>query len=121
MPIKVCHYPHGTSKRNKIERRLFPFISMNWRGVPLTDYQTIVELIRNTKTGTGLSVSCLLDTNKYEPGVRISDKHMLEIKLLGCGFHKDWNYTLTSGTYYVVFNFGKALTEIASLDSVGQV
>jgi hypothetical protein len=94
MSIKVCHYPPGTSKWNKIEHCLFPFISMNWRGVPLTDYQTIVELIRNTKTRTGLSVKCLLDTNKYELGVRITDKQMLEIKLQGDKFHKDWNYTL---------------------------
>ena len=94
IPIKVCHYPSGTSKWNKIEHCLFPFISMNWRGVPLTDYQTIVDLINNTKTRAGLSVKCLLDMNKYEVGVRISDKQMREIKLRGGRFHKDWNYTL---------------------------
>jgi hypothetical protein len=94
IPIKVCHYPPGTSKWNKIEHCLFPFISMNWRGVPLTDYQTVVDLIRNTRTRAGLSVKCLLDTNKYELGVRISDEQMREIKLLGNKFHKDWNYTL---------------------------
>ena len=94
IPIRVCHYPPGTSKWNKIEHCLFPFISMNWRGVPLTDYQTIVDLISNTKTRTGLSVKCQLDTNKYDLGVRISDEQMLEIKLLGNKFHKDWNYTL---------------------------
>jgi hypothetical protein len=94
IPIKVCHYPPGTSKWNKIEHCLFPFISMNWRGVPLTDYQTIVELIRNTRTRAGLRVKCLLDTNKYDLGVRISDEQMHDIKLLGNKFHKDWNYTL---------------------------
>jgi hypothetical protein len=98
IPIRVCHYPPGTSKWNKIEHRLFPFISMNWRGVPLTDYQTVVGLISNTKTRTGLSVKCLLDTNKYELGVRISDEQMNEIKLLGDKFHKDWHYTLKPTT-----------------------
>jgi hypothetical protein len=98
IPIRVCHYPPGTSKWNKIEHCLFPFISMNWRGVPLTDYQTVVGLISNTKTRTGLSVKCLLDTNKYESGVRISDEQMHEIKLLGDKFHKDWNYTLKPTT-----------------------
>jgi hypothetical protein len=96
IPIRVCHYPPGTSKWNKIEHCLFPFISMNWRGVPLTDYQTIVDLIRNTKTRTGLSVQCQLDTNKYDSGVQITDEQMLEIKLRGDKFHKDWNYTLQS-------------------------
>jgi hypothetical protein len=96
IPIRVCHYPPGTSKWNKIEHCLFPFISMNWRGVPLTDYQTIVDLIRNTKTRAGLSVKCLLDTNKYESGVRISDEQTREIELRGNKFHREWNYTLES-------------------------
>ena len=94
IPIKACHYPPGTSKRDKIEHCLFPFISMNWRGVPLTDYQTVVDLISNTKTREGLSVKCQLDMNKYELGVRISDEQMREITLKGDKFHKDWNYTL---------------------------
>jgi hypothetical protein len=94
LPIRVCHYPPGTSKWNKIEHCLFPFISMNWRGVPLTDYQTVVDLIRNTRTRTGLSVQCQLDTNKYDLGVRITDEQMSEIKLRGYKFHKEWNYTL---------------------------
>jgi hypothetical protein len=94
IPIRVCHYPPGTSKWNKIEHRLFSFISMNWRGVPLTDYQTMVDLIRNTRTRTGLSVQCQLDTDKYDLGVQITDEQMLQIKLRGDKFHKDWNYTL---------------------------
>jgi hypothetical protein len=94
IPIRVCHYPPGTSKWNKIEHCLFSFISMNWRGVPLTDYQTIVDLIRNTRTRTGLSVRCPLDNNKYELGVHITDEQMLKIILRGDKFHKDWNYTL---------------------------
>ena len=67
---------------------------MNWRGVPLTDYQTVVDLISNTTTREGLSVKCQLDTSKYELGVRISDEQMREIKLRGDKFHKDWNYML---------------------------
>jgi hypothetical protein len=94
IPIRVCHYPPGTSKWNKIEHCLFPFISMNWRGVPLIDYQTVVDLIRNTRTRTGLSVQCQLDINKYDLGVRITDEQMSEIKLREDKFHKDWNYTL---------------------------
>jgi hypothetical protein len=94
IPIKACHYPPGTSKWNKIEHCLFPFVSMNWRGVPLTDYQTVVDLISNTTTREGLSVTCVLDTNNYELGVRISDEQMREIKFLGDKFHKNWNYTL---------------------------
>jgi hypothetical protein len=81
--IRVCHYPPGTSKWDKIEHCLFPFISTNWRGVPLTDYQTVVDLISNTKTRTGLNVKCLLDTNKYDLGVHISDEQMREITLWG--------------------------------------
>jgi hypothetical protein len=69
-------------------------MSMNLRGVPLPDYQTIVGLISKTKTRTGLSVRCLLDTNKYDLGVHISDQHMLEIKMGGDTFPKDWKYTL---------------------------
>jgi hypothetical protein len=79
IPVRVCHYPPGTGKRNKIEHCLFPFISMNWKGVPLTGYQTMVDLIRNTKTRTGLSVRCRLDTNKCDLGVRITDEQMTEI------------------------------------------
>jgi hypothetical protein len=67
---------------------------MNWRGVPLTDYQTIVDLIRNTRTRTGLSVQCQLDTNKYDLGVQITDEQMLQIKLRKDRFHSAWNYTL---------------------------
>jgi hypothetical protein len=85
IPIRVCRYPLRTSKWNKIEHCLFPFISMNWRGVPLTDYQTIVDLIRKTRTRTGHSVRGQLDTNKYDLGVQITDEHVLQIKLLGGG------------------------------------
>jgi hypothetical protein len=94
IPIRVCHYPPGTGKWNKIEHCLFPFISMNRRGFPLTGYQTLVDLIRNTKTRTGLSVQCRLDMNRYDLGVRITDEQMSEIKLRRDRFHKDWNYTL---------------------------
>ncbi|MDR2446905.1 MAG: hypothetical protein LBD58_06390 [Treponema sp.] len=92
--IRLCHYPPGTSGRNKIERRLFPFISMNWRWAPLTDCQTIVDLIRNARTRTGLSARRELYADKYGLGVHIADEQMPTIKLRGDKFHKDWNYTL---------------------------
>jgi len=73
LEITVCHYPPGTSKWNEIEHRLFNFISLNWRGRPLTDIRTIVDLIASTKTKAGLSVQCAYDPNWYPTGERISD------------------------------------------------
>jgi len=70
IPITVCHYPPGTSKWNKIEHRLFSFISLNWRGEPLISYETIINPIGGTKTRTGLKVKALLDTNQYETGIK---------------------------------------------------
>jgi len=71
MPITVCHYPPGTSKWNKIEHRLFSFISINWRGRPLVNYETVVNLIGATKTRTGLRVKAVLDTRTYHKGVKV--------------------------------------------------
>ena len=95
IPISVCHYAPGTSKWNKIEHRLFSFISMNWRGRPLVSFQTIVNLIGTTRTRTGLKVKALLDTRTYEPGRQISAKQMSALRLKGHSFHPDWNYTLS--------------------------
>jgi transposase len=95
MPISVCHYPPGTSKWNKIEHRLFSFISMNWRGKPLVSYETVVALIGGTRTRSGLQVKALLDTRDYETGQQISPKQMRELPLRGHSFHPDWNYTLS--------------------------
>ena len=92
--ISVHHLPPGTSKWNKIEHRLFSFISMNWRAKPLVSYQVIVDLIGNTTTKTGLSVRCALDTNSYPKGVAVSDEEMAAINLVRDAFHGDWNYTI---------------------------
>lgn len=95
LEIRVCHFPPGTSKWNKIEHRLFSFISGNWRGRPLTDYQTIVELIAATKTRTGLSVRCELDTGDYPKGVKVTDKEMASLNITRHAFHGEWNYTIS--------------------------
>jgi transposase len=93
-PITVCHYPPGTSKWNKIEHRLFSFISLNWRGRPLVNYETVVNLIGATKTRTGLRVKAVLDTATYHKGVKIEAEAMREILLERHELHPDWNYTI---------------------------
>ena len=92
--ISVCHFPPGTSKWNKIEHRLFSRISLNWRGIPLEDYETIVQLTGATKTKKGLTVKCQLDENKYEKGIVITDKQFKRINLSKDDFHGEWNYTI---------------------------
>jgi hypothetical protein len=93
--IPVCHYPPGTSKWNKIEHRLFSFISLNWRGEPLINYETIINLIGGTKTRTGLKVKAVLDTNEYETGIKVSDEQLEEIQLRRHKVHPAWNYTIS--------------------------
>jgi Rhodopirellula transposase DDE domain len=95
IPITVCHYPPGTSKWNKIEHRLFSFISLNWKGEPLINYETIVNLIGGTKTRTGLKVKAVLDTNDYETGIKVSNEQLEEIRLRRHRVHPDWNYTIS--------------------------
>jgi len=92
--LSVCHFPPGTSKWNKVEHRLFSFISSNWRGEPLRDYETIVNLIARTTTAKGLRVICRLDRRRYATGRRISDEEMKSIKLEPSRFHGDWNYII---------------------------
>jgi hypothetical protein len=94
LEISVCHFPPGTSKWNKIEHRLFSFISKNWRGEPLLDLVTIVNLIGNTRTDAGLKVCCELDNNTYEKGIEISDDELASLNLFRDLFHGDWNYTI---------------------------
>jgi Rhodopirellula transposase DDE domain len=94
LPITVCHLPPGTSKWNKIEHRLFSFISINWRGKPLRSYRTIVQLIAATTTGTGLKVRAELDENKYPKGIKVSDAQLASVNLSPHSFHGDWNYTI---------------------------
>lgn len=90
--IHVCHFPPGTSKWNKIEHRMFSFISKNWRGKPLLDYVTIVNLISNTKTKKGLEIKARLDTNTYKTGIKISKKEMDALNIILDDFHGEWNY-----------------------------
>jgi hypothetical protein len=94
MEISVSHFPPGTSKWNKIEHKLFSFISQNWRGKPLTSHQVVVSLIANTKTKTGLEVQCQLDDGCYEKGIKISDQQMKTLNLARDSFHGEWNYTI---------------------------
>jgi hypothetical protein len=94
LPISVCHFPPGTSKWNKVEHRLFAFITSNWRGEPLTDYATVVNLIAKTTTTTGLKVSCRLDRRRYPTGRKVSDEDWAKINLDRDDFHGDWNYTI---------------------------
>jgi hypothetical protein len=95
LEITVCHYPPGTSKWNKIEHRLFSFISLNWRGQPLVNFETVVNLIGGTRTRSGLKVKALLDTNHYETGIKVPAREMAELNLRRHNFQPDWNYTLT--------------------------
>jgi transposase len=93
-PISVCHLPPGTSKWNKIEHRLFSFITQNWRGKPLITHKVIVELISATTTKAGLTVRSRLDEKHYKKGIRISDRQMEKINLHPDKFHGEWNYTI---------------------------
>jgi transposase len=98
MPITVCHYPPGTSKWNKIEHRLFSFISLNWRGRPLVNYETVVNLIGATKTRSGLRVKAVLDTGTYPKGIKVEEQAMHDVQLRRHTLHPDWNYTIDSLT-----------------------
>jgi transposase len=95
MNIRVCHFPPGTSKWNKIEHKLFSFISMNWRGRPLTSIQVIINLIGATKSKTGLKVKTSFDENIYEKGIKITDEEFREINIEKDDFHDDWSYVIT--------------------------
>ena len=95
LKLVVCHFPPGTSKWNKIEHRLFSFITQNWRGRPLVSRQTVVNLIAATTTKTGLVVKAALDTHMYETGVKVTDEELIRLKLAPHTFHGEWNYTLS--------------------------
>jgi hypothetical protein len=95
LPIVVCHFPRGTSKWNKIEHRLFSFISHNWRGKPLIDYATIINLITSTTTSTGLKVYARLDETDYPKGIEVSNAELAKVNLHRHDFHGDWNYTIS--------------------------
>jgi hypothetical protein len=95
LTLLVCHFPPGTSKWNKIEHRLFSFITQNWRGRPLVSLQAIVSLIASTTTKTGLIVKAALDTDHYDTAIKVSDKEMAGLRLQRHEFHGEWNYTIS--------------------------
>lgn len=94
LTITVCHFPPGTSKWNKVEHRLFSFISSNWRGEPLRDYETIVQLIAGTTTAKGLTITCRLDRRRYPTGRKVSDQEIATVNLTPHSFHGEWNYSI---------------------------
>lgn len=95
LAISVCHLPPGTSKWNKIEHRLFSFITQNWRGKPLISHEVIVNLIAATRTQNGLQVGCQIDTNSYPKGIKVPDDIMASLNLQRDVFHGEWNYTIS--------------------------
>ena len=99
LSISVCHFPPGTNKWNKVVYRLFSFISSNWRGEPLRDYETIVNLIARTKTAKGLQVVCRLDRRKYPTGRKVTDEELKRVNLKLNTFHGDWNYIIHPSTH----------------------
>ena len=95
LKVTVTHHPPGTSKWNRIEHRLFAYITQNWRGKPLVSHQVIVQLIGSTTTDTGLRVCCEIDSNLYPKGVKVSDQEMAKLNIKGDEFHPEWNYTIS--------------------------
>ena len=105
LSIAVCHFPPGTSKWNKVEHRLFSFITSNWRGEPLRDYQTVVRLIASTTTAKGLTVTCRLDRRRYLPGRKVTQEEMATINIKPSRFHGEWNYVIRPHTREKVVKF----------------
>jgi transposase len=95
LQIRVCHFPPGTSKWNKIEHRMFSFVSLNWRGKPLESLEVIINLIAATTTTTGLKIFARLDTGSYERGLEITDEQLASVNITRHAFHGDWNYTVS--------------------------
>jgi hypothetical protein len=95
LKLHISHFPPGTSKWNKIEHRLFCFITNNWRGRPLTSYQVVINLIAGTRNTKGLKVKAAIDTNVYETGVKVTDDDLKQVHIIPDPFHGDWNYTIT--------------------------
>lgn len=95
LTITVCHYPPGTSKWNKIEHRMFSFITQNWRGKPLTSYQVIVDLVAATTTATGLRILAEWEQGEYPKGIEVTDAELAAVPLKGHDWHPEWNYDIT--------------------------
>jgi hypothetical protein len=94
LTVHVCHYPPGTSKWNAIEHEMFSFININWRAKPLTAYEVVLELMRNTTTKTGLNIHAMLDTNEYETGKKFTEQDIEQLNIEKHEFHGEWNYTV---------------------------
>jgi len=99
LTLTVCHLPLGTSKWNKIEHRLFSFITQNWRGKPLVSCHTIVQLIADTTTRTGLNMKCEIHPNLYPNGIKVSDAEMATINIAPHELHGEWNYSIAPGCH----------------------
>jgi hypothetical protein len=93
-PIRVCHFPPGTSKWNKIEHRMFCHITQNWRGRPLVSHEVIIHLIANTTTAQGLKIKAQLDSGTYPTGLKVSDQQFAAVNLHPASFHGEWNYAI---------------------------
>jgi hypothetical protein len=106
--ITVNHLPPGTSKWNRIEHKLFAFITMNWRAKPLVSYLAIIQLIASTTTETGLTVACQLDANAYEKGIKVSDQEMVSLSVKPHSFHGEWNYTIAPRPGFAVYGHTSA-------------
>ncbi|MHC4308164.1 MAG: ISAzo13 family transposase [Planctomycetota bacterium] len=98
LEVKVCHYPPGSSKWNPIEHRMFSFISSNWAGKPLLDYETVLKFIRTTKTNTGLKIRAFLNKKQYSKGIKISDQQMKNIEIKRYTSRQNWNYSICPST-----------------------
>jgi hypothetical protein len=94
LTLRISHFPAGTSKWNKIEHRLFSFISKNWRGKPLISLAVIVNLIGATTTEAGLTVKCVVDQKEYEKGIEVTDEELAKVNMIKDDFHGEWNYTI---------------------------
>lgn len=94
LAIEVCHYPPGTSKWNKIEHRLFSYISINWRAKPLVSMETVIELISHTSTREGLSVRAMVDQHIYPTGIKVTEEELKLLNIHPDSFHGEWNYTI---------------------------
>jgi hypothetical protein len=95
LQVRICHFPPGTSKWNKIEHRMFSFVSLNWRGKPLESLEIIINLIASTQTNTGLKVYTRLDEGSYQRGIEVTDEQLAAVNITRNEFHGDWNYTVT--------------------------
>ena len=95
LKIHVRHFPPGTSKWNKIEHRLFSYISKNWRGQPLITREVVVSLIANTRTTKGLEVQAVLDQNEYLSGIEVTEEEITGLNIVGHKFHREWNYSIS--------------------------